>query len=103
MANAKQEVFKLLETLPEEASLEDIQYHLYVLQCIGRGRQDVEAGRTLPQDEAERRMAVRIVITPLSSPHRTRAIEALCAELNRAPVRFPGTRLPLFHAVAGAR
>ncbi|HEY6322823.1 MAG TPA: hypothetical protein VJA16_14830 [Thermoanaerobaculia bacterium] len=50
MANAKQEVFKLLETLPEEASLEDIQYHLYVLQCIGRGRQDVEAGRTLPQD-----------------------------------------------------
>ena len=28
MANAKQEVFKLLETLPEEASLEDIQYHL---------------------------------------------------------------------------
>jgi hypothetical protein len=56
MANAKQEVFKLLETLPEEASLEDIQYHLYVLQCIGRGRQDVE-GRTLPQDEAERRMA----------------------------------------------
>ena len=57
MANAKQEVFKLLEILPEEASLEDIQYHLYVLQCIGRGRQDVEAGRTLPQDEAERRMA----------------------------------------------
>jgi len=57
MSNAKHEVFKLLKTLPEEASLEDIQYHLYVLQCIGRGRQDVEAGRTLPQDEAERRMA----------------------------------------------
>lgn len=32
MPNAKQEVFKLLTTLPEEASLEDIQYHLYVLQ-----------------------------------------------------------------------
>lgn len=56
MPNAKQAVLKLLETLPEETSLEDIQCHLYVLQCVGRGRQDVEAGRTLPQDEAERRM-----------------------------------------------
>jgi predicted transcriptional regulator len=57
MANAKQEVLKLLETLPEEASLEDIQYHLYVLQYIGRGQQDIAAGRTLSQDEVERRMA----------------------------------------------
>jgi hypothetical protein len=57
MTNAKQVVRRLLETLPEEASLEDIQYHLSVLQCIGRGRQDIETGRTMPQDEAERRMA----------------------------------------------
>ncbi|MBV8198996.1 MAG: hypothetical protein JOZ15_00075 [Acidobacteria bacterium] len=57
MPNAKQEVLKLLETLPEESSLEDIQYHLYVLQCVERGRQDIAAGRTLPQEEAERRMA----------------------------------------------
>ncbi len=57
MATAKQEVRKVLETLPEEASLEDIQYHLYVLQRIERGRQDVEAGRVISQDEAERRMS----------------------------------------------
>src|SRR5260370_9954660 len=44
MANAKEEVIKLLEGLPEEASLEDIQYHLYVLQCIARGRQDAKQG-----------------------------------------------------------
>ncbi len=57
MANAKQEVRKLLEALPEDASLEDIQYHLYVLQRIDRGRQDIETGRTIAQDEVERRMA----------------------------------------------
>ncbi|MEP7012462.1 MAG: hypothetical protein ABJC13_19250 [Acidobacteriota bacterium] len=57
MATAKQEVQKFLEALPEEASLEDIQYHLFVLQRIERGRQDVEAGRVIPQDEIERRMA----------------------------------------------
>jgi predicted transcriptional regulator len=57
MATAKQEVQKVLDTLPEETSLEDIQYHLYVLQRVERGRQDIEAGRVIPQDEVERRMA----------------------------------------------
>jgi len=57
MATAKQEVQKVLDTLPEETSLEDIQYHLYVLQRVERGRQDIEAGRVIPQAEVERRMA----------------------------------------------
>jgi predicted transcriptional regulator len=57
MASPKQDVFKILEALPEEASLEDIQYHLYVLQRIERGREDVEAGRVLGAEEVERRMA----------------------------------------------
>ena len=57
MATAKQDVRKILEGLPEEASLEDIQYHLYVLQRIGRGREDVAAGRVVTQDEVEQRLA----------------------------------------------
>jgi predicted transcriptional regulator len=55
MATAKQDVRRVLDGLPEEASLEDIQYHLYVLQRIERGRDDVEAGRVLPQGEVEQR------------------------------------------------
>ena len=46
---------------------------------------------------------LNIVLVPLSSPHRTRAIAALCEELNRAPVRFPGTRLRLRYTIAGPR
>jgi len=57
MATAKQEVQKVLDTLTEEVSLEDIQYHLYVLQRLERGRQDVAAGRVIPHDEIEQRMA----------------------------------------------
>lgn len=57
MATAKQDVRRLLDRLPEEASLEDIQYHLYVLQRIERGCEDVKAGRVLPQDEVEQRLA----------------------------------------------
>jgi transposase len=46
---------------------------------------------------------LNIVLAPLSSPHRTRAIAVLCEEFNRAPVRFPGTRLRLHYAIAGPR
>ncbi|MGH2950736.1 MAG: hypothetical protein ACRDKX_01675 [Solirubrobacterales bacterium] len=57
MATAKQDARKVLEKLPEEVSLEDIQYHLYVLQRIERGREDVERGRVVLQDEIEQRLA----------------------------------------------
>lgn len=57
MTTAKQEAQRVLEKLPDESSLEDIQYHLYVLQRIERGRRDVEAGRLVSQEEVERRMA----------------------------------------------
>ncbi len=57
MQTAKQEVNKLLDTLPEDCTLEDIQYHLYVLQKIERGLKDVEEGKVLTQEEVEKRMA----------------------------------------------
>jgi len=42
---------------------------------------------------------LRVTLAPLSSPHRTRAIAALCEELNRSNVRFPGSSLRLRYAV----
>ena len=43
--------------------------------------------------------ALRITLAPLSSPHRSRAISALCDELNQTAVCFPGTKLRLLFAV----
>jgi len=57
MGTAKEEVRKLLDQLPEDSSYEDIQYHIYVREKIQRGLEDVEAGRTLSQEEVEQRMA----------------------------------------------
>jgi predicted transcriptional regulator len=57
MSAAKEEVRLLLERLPDDASLEDIQYHLYVRQKIDHGLEDVESGRTLSEEEFDRRMA----------------------------------------------
>jgi transposase len=42
---------------------------------------------------------LRVSIEPLSSPHRTRAITALCDELNGRPVHFPGSRLRLRYGI----
>ena len=61
MQTAKQEVQQLLEELPDDATLEDIQYHLYVKQKIAQGLADVAAGRVLSQDEVEQRFAKWLV------------------------------------------
>jgi predicted transcriptional regulator len=56
MSAAKEEVMRILERLPEDASLEDIQYHIYVRQKIDHGLADIEAGRTITEEEFDRRM-----------------------------------------------
>jgi len=43
---------------------------------------------------------LRVTLSPLSSPHRSRAIAAVCEELNKTSDRFPGTKLRLRFAVA---
>ncbi len=57
MQTAKQEVQQLLQGLPDDATLEDIRYHIYVKQRIALGLADVRAGRLISQDEVEKRFA----------------------------------------------
>lgn len=57
MLAVKEEINKLLKRLPKDCSIEDVQYHLYVLQKIERGRKDIEEGRFFSQEEVEGRMA----------------------------------------------
>jgi len=57
MSTAKEEVRKLLDQLPDEASFEDIQYHVYVREKIERGLKDVEEGRVFTQAEVEEKMS----------------------------------------------
>lgn len=44
---------------------------------------------------------LRVTLSPLSSPHRSEAVAALCENLNTAEVCFPGTDLRMRFAVAG--
>jgi hypothetical protein len=57
MSTAKQDVESLLNKLPENSSVEDIQYHLYVLDKVRRGLEDARANGTLSQKEVETRLS----------------------------------------------
>ncbi len=56
MQTAKEEVIDLLNQLPDDSTLEEIQDHLYVRQKIQRGLQDVDQGNVKSQEEVENRM-----------------------------------------------
>ena len=53
---AKQAVRALLERLPDDCSVEDVLYHLYVLQAVERGQADAAAGRIISHEEVESAM-----------------------------------------------
>ncbi len=55
MNTAKSEVSSMLENLPDD-SLEDIQYHLYVLEKVKRGVERAESEGTLSHSEAKQRL-----------------------------------------------
>lgn len=57
MESAKEEVRRILESLPDESTLEDIQYRIYVRQAVQAGLRDIDEGRTLSQEEVESRVA----------------------------------------------
>ena len=56
MGTAKQDVESLLNKLPDNCSLEDIQYHLYVLEKVRNGLVVADTQGTISQEEAEQRL-----------------------------------------------
>jgi len=56
MSTAKEDVRMLLDKLPDDCSLEDVQYHLYVVEKIHRGIERAESEGVLSQDDVERKL-----------------------------------------------
>lgn len=59
--NAKVQVSQMLDTLPDDSSLEDIQYHLYVLEKAARGRQRADQEGSLSHEQAKARLSQWLV------------------------------------------
>lgn len=48
---AKQTVRELLDRLPDDCSLDDVLYHLYVVHAVQKGRTEADAGHVVTHDE----------------------------------------------------
>ena len=56
MNKAKHEMQSLLDKLPEDCTLEDVQYHLYVIEKTKKGIERAQREGTLSQEEVEKRL-----------------------------------------------
>lgn len=61
MNTAKEEVEQLLKKLPNDCTLEDIHYHLYVIEKVRRGIERAETEGSLSHEEAEKRLKKWII------------------------------------------
>ncbi|MBT5305550.1 MAG: hypothetical protein HOL31_10760 [Candidatus Scalindua sp.] len=57
MSTIKDKVAELIHHLPEDSTLEDIQYHLYVLEKISKGQQSIKDGKGISNEEAKARLS----------------------------------------------
>ena len=47
----KEDIIKLIQDLPDDATLEDIQYHLFVKQKLLRAEEQIKEGKTIPHED----------------------------------------------------
>lgn len=53
-SNAKQTAIEVIQRMPEDATLEQIQYELYFRQRVDRGLRELAAGRTVSHESVKR-------------------------------------------------
>ena len=56
MTSPKADAKSMIENLPEDSSIEDIQYHLYVLEKVKRGVQRAEVLGVVSHEDARVRL-----------------------------------------------
>ena len=56
MQLAKQEALEAIGKLPDDVDMDEIMYRLYVLDKVRKGREDVEAGRTIAHGDLLREL-----------------------------------------------
>ena len=54
----KQEAYRILDKLPDEATWDDLMYQIYVRQAIEAGIKDSEEGRTVDVQEVRKKFGL---------------------------------------------
>lgn len=52
----KEAAKKVIDTLPDDATLDDIMHALYVRAKFERGEREIRGGKGVPHDQAKRRL-----------------------------------------------
>ena len=90
-------VLKMVAYQTESDLVELIRPHYSRVEDEGRTFIQTALQDTADIEPAEDQL--RITLAPLSSPHRSRVLEALCETLNETNTLFPGTRLQMHYVV----
>ena len=56
MKSLKQNVEQMVRSLPDDSTVKDIQYHLYVLDKIQKGQQAIRDGKGISHEEAKAKL-----------------------------------------------
>lgn len=56
MSTIKEDVLKSISELPDDSTLDDIEYNLYVRRKVEEGRAAIRRGEFMTQEAAEKRM-----------------------------------------------
>jgi predicted transcriptional regulator len=57
VASTKQAVRDVLKQLPDDCTLEDVQYQLYLRQKLEKSRTAAAQGRVVPHEEVKKRLS----------------------------------------------
>ena len=60
MATAKQIALEIVQSLPDNCTLQDAAYRLYFRQLVEEAREDIRQGHVFTQEEIEREAAKRL-------------------------------------------
>ena len=55
-AQAKDVVRDILDRLPDDCTIEDVQYHLYVVASVEQGRAEIAGGQGMSHDDVDREL-----------------------------------------------
>jgi len=62
MAGAKQEVIQMIQSLPEEVTVDDIIAELYFKLQVDAGLKELNEGKGIPHEEIEKRMSKWLIV-----------------------------------------
>jgi prepilin-type processing-associated H-X9-DG protein len=103
LATERQHLSNILKMVAYQAESDLVRRIRPVYRRVDQeGRTLIQAALSSAADIDVDGEELRVTLAPLSSAHRSRAVQALCEELDRASVRFPGTHLRMRFAVAPA-